>query len=156
MSANQTDCNVTIIGAGPYGLSAAVYLQGANLETRIFGEPMAFWERQMPAGMCLRSNWGASHIADPRRELTLDAYCRENGNHMPRPIPLERFIAYGRWYQCQGVQNLENRQVQTVETDPRGFKVILADGEQFSSKRVVVATGIGAFVARPVEFDKIP
>ena len=110
----------------------------------------------MPAGMCLRSNWGASHIADSGHELTLDAYCRENGNHMPRPIPLERFIAYGRWYQSQGVQHLENRQVQTVEIDPRGFRVTLADGEQFSSSRVVVATGIGSFVARPVEFDKIP
>ena len=156
MSADQADCNVTIIGAGPYGLSAAAYLRRANVETRIFGEAMAFWERQMPAGMCLRSNWGASHIADPGHELTLDAYCRENGNHMPRPIPLERFIAYGRWYQSQGVQHLENRQVQTVEIDPRGFRVTLADGEQFSSSRVVVATGIGSFVARPVEFDKIP
>lgn len=153
---NQPDCNVTVIGAGPYGLSAAAYLLAAGVEMRIFGEPMAFWEHQMPAGMCLRSNWGASHIADPRRELTLDAYCREKGNHMPRPIPLERFIAYGRWYQGEGVKNLENRQVQTVEIDPRGFKVVLADGEQFLSRRVVVATGIGAFAARPVEFDKIP
>jgi hypothetical protein len=156
MRGNQADCNVTIIGAGPYGLSAAAFLRAANVEMRIFGEPMAFWERQMPAGMCLRSNWGASHIADPRHELTLDAYCREGSNHMPRPIPLEGFIAYGRWYQCHGAQNLENRQVRTVEVDPKGFKVILADGEQFSSRRVVVATGIGAFASRPVEFDKIP
>jgi len=156
MRGNQADCNVTIIGAGPYGLSAAAFLRAANVEMRIFGEPMAFWERQMPAGMCLRSNWGASHIADPRHELTLDAYCREGGNHMPRPIPLERFIAYGRWYQCHAAQNLENRQVRTVEVDPKGFKVSLADGEQFSSRRVVVATGIGAFASRPAEFDKIP
>jgi cation diffusion facilitator CzcD-associated flavoprotein CzcO len=72
-------CHVAIIGAGPYGLSAAAYLRAAGVETRAFGEPMAFWQNQMPAGMCLRSNWGASHIADPRRELTLDEYCRQNG-----------------------------------------------------------------------------
>ncbi len=156
MNANNVSCNVTIIGAGPYGLSAATFLRAANVETRVFGEPMAFWERQMPAGMCLRSNWGASHIADPSHTLTLDAYCREDGNHVSKPIPLDRFVAYGRWYQRQGVQNLEKRQVQTVEIAPRGFKVILGDGEEFLSKRVVVATGIGAFVARPVEFNEIP
>ena len=156
MRGNSADCSVTIIGAGPYGLSAAAFLRAARVESRIFGEPMAFWDKQMPTGMCLRSNWGASHIADPRRELTLDAYCRENGNHMPKPIPLERFVAYGRWFQRQVVQDLEIRQVRKIEVEPRGFKVILADGEQFSSRRVVVATGIGAFVARPVEFDKIP
>jgi hypothetical protein len=156
MAGNRADCNITIIGAGPYGLSAAAFLRAANIETRIFGEPMAFWERQMPAGMCLRSNWGASHIVDPGQALTLDAYCRESGNHMPEPIPLERFVAYGRWFQRQAVQDLEKRQVRTVEIDPRGFKITLAEGEQFSSKRVIVATGISAFAARPAEFDKIP
>ncbi len=77
MSTNRADCNVTIIGAGPYGLSAAAYLRAGGIETRVFGEPMAFWENQMPAGMCLRSYWAASHIADPKQELTFDAYCRK-------------------------------------------------------------------------------
>ena len=67
MMGSVADCNVTIIGAGPYGLSSAAYLRAAGVETRVFGEPMTFWENHMPAGMCLRSNWGASHIADPRR-----------------------------------------------------------------------------------------
>ena len=133
MSRNQ-DCNVTVIGAGPYGLAAAAYLAAAKVETRVFGEPMAFWEKQMPVGMCLRSNWGASHIADPEHALTLDAYCRKEGNHMPRPIPLERFVAYGQWFQRQAVQNLDSRQVRTVEIDPRGLKVTLEDGEQFVLK----------------------
>lgn len=156
MKGTSPDCNVTIIGAGPYGLSAATYLRAANVETRVFGEPMAFWQKQMPAGMCLRSNWGASHIADPGHALTLDAYCRQNGNHVPRPIPLERFVDYGHWYQRQGVQNLERRHVRCVEIEPRGFKVTLEDGEEFSSRRVVVATGISLFATRPAEFDGIP
>jgi cation diffusion facilitator CzcD-associated flavoprotein CzcO len=93
------DCEVTILGAGPYGLSSAAYLQAAGIEARVFGDPMSFWEDQMPAGMCLRSNWGASHIADPKGELTLDEYCRQKSNHISKPIPLERFVDYGRWYQ---------------------------------------------------------
>src|SRR5438046_3115794 len=59
-------CDVAIIGAGPYGLSAAAHLKTLKgLEVRVFGEPMSFWERHMPAGMRLKSVWRASHISDP-------------------------------------------------------------------------------------------
>lgn len=150
------DCHVAVVGAGPYGLSSAAYLRAAGVETRVFGEPMAFWQNQMPAGMCLRSNWGASHIADPKRELTLDAYCRQNGNHISKPIPLERFVDYGRWFQSQGVRDLEKRHVLNIGLDARGFKVVLADGEEFISKRIVVATGISTFATRPAPFAGIP
>lgn len=156
MKGGVPDCNVTVIGAGPYGLSSAAYLQAAGVETRVFGEPMSFWENQMPAGMCLRSNWGASHIADPKQELSLDAYCRQSGNHVTKPIPLERFIAYGHWYHSRAVRNTEDIHVRCVTLNPRGFKVVLANGEEFTSRRVVVAAGIGAFAARPPEFDGIP
>ena len=110
----------------------------------------------MPAGMCLRSNWGASHIADPRRELTLDAYCRQNGNHVSRPIPLERFVDYGHWYQRQAVPDLDRREVQSIEALPRGFRIVLSDRAEIICRRVVVAAGIGSFVRRPVQFDSIP
>src|SRR5277367_2078648 len=114
MKGNSLDCQVIVIGAGPYGLSAAAYLRAAGVETRVFGEPMSFWQKQMPAGMCLRSNWGASHIADPRQELTLDAYCSQTNNHISNPIPLDRFVDYGRWYQAHAAPDLEVRQVLSV------------------------------------------
>ena len=152
----MSDCNVTVIGAGPYGLSSAAYLRTAGIETRVFGEPMSFWESQMPAGMCLRSNWGASHIADPEQRLTLDSYCGQNGNHVSKPVPRERFVDYGRWYQRQAVPGLEQRQVQSIDLTPSGFKLVLADGEEFTSRRIIVATGISPFAARPAEFNGVP
>jgi FAD-dependent urate hydroxylase len=151
----SSDCNVAVIGAGPYGLSAAAYLRAAGVEARTFGEPMAFWEKQMPAGMCLRSNWGASHIADPQQALTLDEYCRQKGNDLSRPIPLERFVDYGRWYQSQAVPDLDKRQVRSIEGGVLGFNVIMADGEEFTARRVVVAGGISPFAARPAEFADV-
>src|SRR5580700_9914597 len=156
MNGKSQTCQVTVIGAGPYGLSSAAYLRAAGVETRVFGEPMSFWENQMPAGMCLRSNWGASHIADPKRALTLDEFVRQKGNHISKPIPLSRFVDYGRWYQSQAVPDLDKRKVRSVETDARGFKVTMADGEEFVSRRVVVAGGISPFASKPAEFAAIP
>jgi len=156
MNSDSQVCLATVIGAGPYGLSAAAYLRAAGVETRIFGEPMAFWQKQMPAGMCLRSNWGASHIADPEGRLTLDEYCREKGNHVSKPIPLDRFVDYGRWYQRRAVPEVEERSIRSVEIAERGFKVVLADGEEFTSQRVVVAAGISSFASRPAEFANVP
>ncbi len=132
LDAKSSSCNAVVVGAGPYGLSAAAYLRAAGVETRVFGEPMSFWENQMPVGMCLRSNWGASHIADPRQALTLDEYCRQNGNHVSKPIPLDRFVDYGRWYQGTAVPDLDKRQVRSIEAWIAAFRVILADGEEFT------------------------
>jgi len=156
LNSKSSNCYAVVVGAGPYGLSSGAYLRAAGVETRVFGEPMAFWENQMPAGMCLRSNRGASHIADPKQELTLDAYCHQRGNHISKPIPLERFVDYGRWYQSQAVRDLEKRNVLNIDLDARGFKVVMADGEEFTSRRVVVAAGISPFAARPAEFASIP
>lgn len=110
----------------------------------------------MPVGMCLRSNWGASHIADPNQTLTLDEYSRQKGNHISKPIPLNRFVDYGHWYQSQAVPNLEKRQVSSVDLADHGFRVVMTDGEEFTTRRVVVAGGISPFATRPAAFDGIP
>lgn len=110
----------------------------------------------MPTGMCLRSNWGASHIADPKKELSLDSYCSDTGTPCPKPIPLNRFVDYGHWYQRRAVPDLDRRMIHRIEADTRGFKVITSDEEAFTSKRVVIATGIDAFAGCPPEFSEIP
>ena len=153
----MTTCDVTIIGAGPYGLSAAAHLRTVKgLEVRVFGEPMSFWERNMPVGMFLRSNWTATQIADPNHSLTLEAYQAANGNHLFHPVPLDRFIQYGQWYQRHAVPDLDLRKITRVETDGKGFRVVLEDGEVLNSARVVIAAGIGSFAWSPPEFRDLP
>lgn len=150
-------CDVVIIGAGPYGLSATRHLRSIKgLEVRVFGKPMSFWDENMPAGMFLRSGWSATHIAEPNGELTLEAFQADSGAHFTRPVPLDRFVQYGRWYQCHAAPDLDQRSVVRVESDPKGFRVTLEDGESIHSRRVVVACGIGSFVRRPQEFDTVP
>jgi FAD-dependent urate hydroxylase len=153
----MASCDVTILGAGPYGLAAGNHLrQIQGLEVRVFGEPMSFWEKSMPVGMYLRSNWTATQIADPHHQLTLENFQAENDNHLTTPVPIARFIQYGKWYQKKALPNLDRRKITRIETDPKGFLVTVEDGERFTSRRVVVAAGIAAFAYRPPAFDTFP
>jgi cation diffusion facilitator CzcD-associated flavoprotein CzcO len=153
----MTTCDVAIIGAGPYGLSAAAHLRTVKgLELKVFGDPMSFWDCNMPAGMLLRSNWSATQIADPDGALTLEAFAAASGNRVTAPVPLERFVQYGQWYQRQAVPDLDQRRIERVESDPRGFRLTVQDGELIHSRRVIVACGIGSFARRPPEFQALP
>jgi pyridine nucleotide-disulfide oxidoreductase len=150
-------CDVAIIGAGPYGLSAATYLQQLKgLDVRPFGDPMSFWDRHMPEGMHLRSPWAGSHIADPRNRLSLDVYRRVNGNrHLEYPIPLKDFIRYGRWFHQQ-IGQADRRQVIRLELGPVGYQLSFENGEALHARRVVVAAGIQPFAHRPKLFEGLP
>ena len=149
-------CHVAIIGAGPYGLAAAAHLRAEHVETRIFGEPMAFWERHMPKGMFLRSSASASNLADPDGRLRLDRYHALHGLPHVKPVPIEDFVRYGHWFQQQAVPDVDRRTVTSLVADSQGFRVRIADGEEFHARRVVVATGISPFARRPAQFAGLP
>jgi len=150
-------CDVAIVGAGPYGLSAAAHLRAANgLDIRVFGEPMSFWERHMPKGMLLRSPLAGSHLSDPSRSLTLQAYQKKSGKQVTAPLPLYRFTDYGRWFQSQAVPDLDRRKVSLVEKNGTGFQLTLEDGESWKARRVIVAAGIVPFAWHPSEFSHLP
>jgi FAD-dependent urate hydroxylase len=149
-------CHVAIIGAGPYGLAAAAHLRATNVETRIFGEPMAFWERHMPQGMFLRSGAGASNLGDPHGRLGLERYRVLHGVPQTKPVPLADFVRYGHWFQEQAVPHLDRRRVSSLAVDAEGLCLRLDDGEEFHARRVVVATGISPFAWRPAQFAGLP
>ena len=150
-------CDVAIVGAGPYGLATAAHLRvDDRLEVRVFGEPMSFWEEQMPVGMLLRSPYVACNIADPGDELTLDAYQAADGNGITPPVPLDRFVEYGRWFQRRVVPDVDRRWVSRVERQNGDFRLTLADGESVTAGRVVVAAGIGRFGRIPETFRDLP
>ena len=144
---------VVVIGAGPYGLSAAAHLRAAGVEPHVVGDPMVFWRRNMPKGMLLRSAWEASHIADPENRLTLDHYAEARGRPVPVPIPLEDFVDYGMWFQGHVAPDVDQRRVVEVARADGGFRVAFDDGAELQSDRVVLATGLADFPWRPPEFD---
>jgi cation diffusion facilitator CzcD-associated flavoprotein CzcO len=153
---SKPGCQVAIVGAGPYGLAAAAFLQAAGVEVRLFGRTMEFWEHHMPEGMYLRSLWEGSSIGNPQQALTLDRYQAVRGQPLSRPIPLADFVSYGKWYQSQALPDPDQRRVTGVTLAPGGFYLTLEDGEIFQARRVVVATGVAGFTRIPAVLQNLP
>jgi len=147
---------IVVIGAGPYGLSSAAYLQDAGVEPYVIGQAMTFWKNNMPGGMLLRSKSEASNIAAPQKHLSIAAYEKTIRRRIADPLPIEDFIAYGEWFQKQVAPQLDTRHVQNVSHDGIAFQLTLDDGEKVQAKSVVLALGIGLFFHRPEEFADIP
>jgi FAD-dependent urate hydroxylase len=156
MAYTSTDCEVAIIGAGPYGLSAAAYLTASGRDVRVFGEPMGFWANDMPSGMLLRSPRAASTIADPKAAFTLEAYEGASGTASVERLRRETFVDYGRWFQQQLVPTVDCRKVFNVTKNGPTFRLNLSDGATLSSRRLVVAAGIGPFRRIPSQFSGLP
>jgi FAD-dependent urate hydroxylase len=150
------DCEVAVIGSGPYGLSAAAHLKASGMEVRIFGRPMEFWAKNMPTGMLLRSPRVASNISDPKQQFTLEAYEKEAGIAPSAPVPLVIFVGYGQWFQRQLLPDLDQREISSVRRADGKFAITLEGGDEFRAERVVVAAGIEPFRKTPAVFDGLP
>ena len=151
----SANCEVAIIGAGPYGLSAGVHLKSKGIETCVFGEPMEFWARKMPEGMLLRSPRVASSLSDPDGAFTLEAYEAASKKEPCAPVPLDTFVEYGRWFRHQLGSDLDQRTVRRIDRDQPGFRLTLQDGTEIRSSSVVIAAGIGPFRKKPTVFQNL-
>ena len=114
---------VTIIGAGPYGLSIAAHLRALGVPFRILGKAMESWSVRMPRGMLLKSEGFASSLRDPDG-YTLKSFCE--GRSLPYgdigfPIPVEMMVDYGRAFQERLVPNLEEKASQRLSLYRKDF-----------------------------------
>ena len=151
--------DVAIIGAGPYGLSLAAHLRAEGVEHRIVGDAMQFWLGHMPRGMLLKSDGFASTLYDPKAEFTLQRYCEAHHveySDLGTPVRVEDFCAYGQAFQRRFAPHLENKRVTLLERTSSGFTLRLSDGQSFSVRRVVVATGLSSFEHIPPQLASLP
>ncbi|MGA4837659.1 NAD(P)-binding domain-containing protein [Streptomyces sp. G45] len=143
---------VVVIGAGPYGLSTAAHLKARGVNVRVFGTPMASWDRAMPVGMLLKSPPSASTLSAPKPGYTLEDYFHMAGE--PKlsghaRVPVELFARYGRWFAAQLVPEVEDVRVLRVGRIAGGFQVALDSGEEARASAVVVASGVEGFAHLP-------
>ena len=141
-----------IIGAGPYGLSAAAHLRARGVPVRVFGEVMAGWRRNMPACMFLKSTPAASSLSAPMSGYGLADFCTASGIQRLTGIqivPLELFRSYGEWFQRQLVPDVEALRVCRLERTQGGFRLMLSDGQEVVTRFVVLASGLNGFAHVP-------
>jgi FAD-dependent urate hydroxylase len=155
MTGKSVDCEVAVVGAGPYGLSAAAHLHSAGIDTQVFGEPMEFWATGMPPGMLLRSPRVASTISDPQSAYTLESYEVASGTQPVKRVAWETFVNYGKWFQAQMGAPLDRRHVTDVRREGSSFRITLEGGDVVTSRRAVIAAGIGPFYRTPEVFSKL-
>jgi cation diffusion facilitator CzcD-associated flavoprotein CzcO len=140
-------------------LSLAAHLRGAGVSYRQFGVPMRLWRRAMPQGMYLKSQGFASNLSDPGGAHTLEAFCQATKHPYKSyglPVSLENFVNYGQWFQAQLDLKVEENLVTGLVQRGDGFEVTLADGEQFTARRVVVAIGVEHFAYVPEPLSELP
>ncbi|GAA4142726.1 YpdA family putative bacillithiol disulfide reductase [Actinomadura keratinilytica] len=155
---NASMADVAVVGAGPYGLSVAAHAAALGLDVVVFGEPMGTWARNMPRGMLLKSEPQNSGLAAPGNSCDFIAFCEINNLPCARslPIPVERFVDYGRWFQRQAVPNLDPSMVTAVRTAGGGFALELAGGDRARARAVVLAVGVVPFARRPEQLAAFP
>ncbi len=139
--------DLLVIGAGPYGLSAAREALRAGLSTTVVGRPMSFWREHMPAGMFLRS--GPEWHLDPAEELTLREFL---AGDEPHPLPIATFLEYAGWFTSEAGIEVREDEVARLEAaagEPHGFVATLAGGGTISARAVVAAPGIARFGVVP-------
>jgi FAD-dependent urate hydroxylase len=155
----KLDLDITIVGAGPYGLSIAAHLSASATPFKIFGVPLESWRNFMPEGMVLKSEPFASNLWDPGRRFSLQRFLTHRNKHYQRvgsPLSRELFLEYADWFRQNTLENIEETRVITIEGIPAGFRLTLADGRTLTSRRVVLTTGHMPFRTIPQELTTLP
>ena len=151
--------DITIVGAGPYGLSIAAHLRERGANFRIIGSTMQSWLRNMPKGMLLKSAGLTSSLVAPRGDYSLRQFCTERGipyQDMGLPVAVETFAAYGVSFQQHFIPDVRDIQLVGLRPCPDGFSLSTADGESFTSRKVVLATGLDSYRHIPVPLTSLP
>ena len=163
-----------IVGAGPFGLGLAAYLQQRGQDYCIVGKPLEFWEKHMPPGMLLRSpaNWylDADHHwtierffaeeqpAHPERPGRSDcqawpgritAVAGKPRTATDQPISREHYLQYMRWFMQRAGISVRNQYVRLLTQTEGGLRAELDNGETIDACNVVLATGFQYFAAYP-------
>ncbi|HEX2316748.1 MAG TPA: FAD-dependent oxidoreductase [Thermomonospora sp.] len=156
---NDSTLDVLVIGAGPYGLSVGAHAGYHGLSVRVVGRPMRFWDEHMPRGMLLKSEPFASSLGAPVTGRSFLDFCAQHDapwDPVGRPVPVERFVAYGRWFAREAVPYVTDTEALRVERTRSRYRTLLATGECVDSATVVMAVGVRPYAHTPAVLTSLP
>jgi glycine/D-amino acid oxidase-like deaminating enzyme len=148
--------DAVVVGAGPYGLSAAAHLLGSGLRVAVFGKTLEMWRDHMPKGMLLRSHWWATNLSDPRQDHGFEQFAKDARRDLSYPVPLQTFVEYGLWFQQRAVPDVDETYVSAIERHDTRFLLTLEDGREVETHAVVMAIGPYHYANRPAPFTGLP
>ena len=152
--------DVTLVGAGPYGLSVGAHLAGIpGLDLLILGKPMNSWSQRMPKGMQLKSAGFASNLYARHHRYSLRDFYAEQGqayDDLRLPVPVEMFCAYGLAFQQRFLPNIKSDHLVAMHADGRDFVLHTDAGEVIHSRRVILAVGQDDFAFVPEVLAGLP
>ena len=152
--------DVTLVGAGPYGLSVGAHLAGiAGLDLQILGKPMHSWSHRMPQGMQLKSAGFASNLYASHHRYSLRDFYAEQGqvyDDLRLAVPVEMFCAYGLAFQQRFLPSIKSDHLVALHADGKGFVLHTDAGDVLRSRRVILAVGQDDFAFVPELLAGLP
>jgi thioredoxin reductase len=149
----ETDTDLLIIGAGPFGLAMAAYARHLGLDHQVVGKPMEFWKRNMPKGMYLRSacDW---HL-DPVGKDSIESFLKNQGLTAAQvePLSLDFYLRYAQWFQDRKAITPLAVHIRRLDYSAKAtrFQAITEDDQIINANRVVIAIGFKYFKHVPTE-----
>jgi FAD-dependent urate hydroxylase len=134
--------DVIIIGSGPFGISLGAHAVASNLQYKLFGYPMDFWKNQMPQDMFIRTPHEFVSFSDPKDELTIQQYSEETGTQLATPLPRPIFVDYANWFAQRAGIEFTTQLITKVEHKDGHYEVTSDNGKIYTTKNVIVATGV--------------
>lgn len=113
----------------------------------------------MPEGMILKSEPFASNLWDPDRRFTLERYCRAHDvayQAIGRPVTLGLFLKYADWFRQNTQEEPSDNRVVALQRSGHGFLLRFTNGQELTSRRVVLATGHLSYAVLPPELALLP
>jgi thioredoxin reductase len=147
----QTETDLLIIGAGPFGLAMAAYARHWRLNYRVVGKPMEFWQQNMPRGMYLRSacDWHLDPVGNHSIESFLNTQARTPAQ--VEPLSVELYLQYAQWFQQREAIESLGVYVRRLDYSGRRFRATTEDDHVINAGRVVIAVGFKYFKHLPIE-----
>ena len=149
------NCDLLVIGAGPYGVATAAYAKSRGLDVIVCGKFMEFWKRSMPDGLLLRSDekW---HL-DAEQIHTFKEFIKEAGYKKGQiePIPISVFLKYADWFRDRKELEIRGCYVTELSGSEGAFKAKIDSGHAIGAERVVVAPGYRCFRNLPDDVVKL-